>query len=38
VEILVQPRSLRVIIPMASGAVAPAGASASPARFALQLP
>lgn len=37
VEIRVQPRSLRVLIPLASGAVAPVGEPAG-ARFALQLP
>jgi len=36
VEVVVQPRSLRVVIPAASGAVAPAGPAAG--RFALQLP
>ncbi len=36
VEVEVQPRSLRIIIPMVSGAVAPV--SPAPARFALQLP
>ena len=37
VEVVVQPRSLRMLIPAASGAVAPV-CSAAPARFALQLP
>lgn len=36
VEIAVQPRSLRMLIPAVSGAVAPV--SPAPARFALQLP
>jgi diacylglycerol kinase (ATP) len=36
IEVEVRPRSLRVLIPASSGAVAPV--SAAPARFALQLP
>jgi hypothetical protein len=37
VEVEVQPRSLRVLIPIRSGAVAPVNEAAT-ARFALQLP
>jgi diacylglycerol kinase family enzyme len=37
VEVVVQPRSLRMLIPIHSGAVAPVNEAASP-RFALQIP